>query len=434
MVLKSALGKGLWLLVLLAGTVARTGAAGENGDAAALKRVAWFEEAKFGMFIHWGPFAVQGNDPKAAYDYFDMKENAELRKDYPRYALQFNPTKFQAAQWMAAAKSAGMKYVVFTSKHHDGYCLFESALTDYGSVSGAPKHDFSRDLSEAARKAGLKFGFYYSMLDWKDPGYTSDLAAYVDTYLFGQVRELCTHYGPIDCLWFDGEWDYPAATWRAPELVDMIRKLQPGALINDRLGKGERGVTALCDFYTREQPSEVSVAMGFEQSHPRPWEACMTIGDSWQYSMKDTHFKRVDELVGILVDVVSRGGNLLLNVGPTPDGEIPQPLLDRLRGVGEWMRVNGEAIYGSTRSPFAKLPAGKCTAKGNHLYLFTDSNAAVPMLLPGLQNEIRKAVLLSTGEGVAVDNANKRVTPPASSLSGAWRVMRIELDAVPVVR
>ena len=420
---------------LCALTVALLGTwASAESEAARMQRIAWFNDAKFGLFIHWGPFAVQGNDPQASYDYFDMKENEPARKDFERYAARFNPTKFDAARWMETAKAAGTKYVVFTSKHHDGYCMFDSALSDYTTMKGAPRRDYVRDLIAAARTSGLRIGFYYSMLDWKHPDYTRDLPKFVDEYLFGRVRELCTNYGPIDCLWFDGEWDHPLAAWRSPELVDMIRALQPNALINDRLGKGERGVTPLCDFYTREQPSEVDVTMAFEHQAPRPWEACMTIGDYWQFSLKDTRFKSVDELVGLLVDVVSRGGNLLLNVGPTPDGEIPQPLVERLRGIGAWLGVNGESIYGATRSPFGKLPAGKCTAKGNRLYLHVESSPGAPILLPGLQSNIRKVFLLASKEPLPFDNEAKTVTLPDSFTRGPWRVVVIELDTAPLVR
>ncbi len=420
-------------LVVLSFVAAGWTACAEDRDAAAMKRTAWFNEAKFGMFIHWGPFAVQGNDPKASYDYFAMKESAALRKDFERYAAQFNPSKFDAAAWMGVAKSAGMKYVVFTSKHHDGYCMFDSAFSDYTSMKGAPRRDYVRELIPAARSAGLHIGFYYSMLDWKHPDYTQQLPKFVEEYLFGQVRELCTNYGPIDCLWFDGEWDHPLDAWRSPELARMIRTLQPDALINDRLGKGERGVTPLCDFYTREQPSEVNVAMGFEHQAPRPWEACMTIGDFWQFSLKDTQFKSVNELIGILIDVVSRGGNLLLNVGPSPDGEIPPHFVERLRGMGAWLAVNGESIYGTARSPFGKLPVGKCTAKGNRLYLFLDSTPAAPVILPGLNDRIVKAAILGSSEPVAFDNAAKTITPPEGVAPGAWRVIAIDLEGAPAV-
>lgn len=401
--------------------------------AARADRIAWFNEAKFGMFIHWGPFAVQGADPDAAFDFFDMKANPALRPRFVPYSEQFNPQRFDAAKWMDTAKAAGMRYIVFTTKHHDGYCLFDSALTDYDSVHHAPGHDFTRDVVQAARDSGLKVGFYYSILDWYHPDFVHDLPKYVDGFLFGQVRELCANYGPVDCLWFDGEWDHPAATWRADELVGLIRELQPAALINDRLGLGERGVTPLSDFYTREQPDEMKVAMPFEQQKPYPWEACMTIGNSWQYSMHDTQFKSVKELVWILVDTVSRGGNLLLNVGPTPDGEIPAPMVERLHGMGEWLKVNGEAIYGTTRSPFPAMPVGRCTAKANRLYLLLDGPPASPIELPGLRNEIRRAYLLASGTDLAFDNAAKTTASPDAVSEETITVVAVDLDGPPKV-
>ncbi|MEX0678706.1 MAG: alpha-L-fucosidase [Pirellulales bacterium] len=401
---------------------------------AKVKRQQWFRNAKFGMFVHWGPFAVQGSDPKAAFDYFDMKHNAALRADFVKYAKHFSPKAFDAAKWMEAAKTAGMKYVVFTSKHHDGYTMFDSALTDYDSMQQAPKTDYVRSLIKAARAADLKIGFYYSILDWRHPDYTANLPKFVNDYLFGQVRELCTNYGLIDCIWFDGEWDYPAGTWRARELVDMIRQLQPTALINDRLGLGERGVNRLCDFYTREQPSEISVAMGFERQKPYPWEACVTIGDSWQYSVKDTHFKSAPELIRMLVDVVSRGGNLLLNVGPTPDGAISAPMLERLNAIGAWLAVNGESIFETTGSPFAKLPAGKCTTKGNRLYIHIEVRPEGGVPLPGLQNTIKKAWFLKTGTELTFDNKTKTIALPEALPDAAVTTIAIELDAPPVVQ
>ena len=398
------------------------------------KRLAWFADAKFGLFVHWGPFAVQGADPNAEFDYFAMKEKPALEKGYEKYAEQFNPKKFDAARWMDAAKSAGMKYVVFTSKHHDGYCLFDSALTNYSSADMAPKRDYIKDLVSAARAANLKIGFYYSTLDWRHPDYSANLPKYVDQYLFGQVRELCANYGPIDCLWFDGEWDHPASVWRAPELTRMIHQLQPGALVNDRLGKGERGVTPLADFYTREQPSEINVTMPFERQKPYVWEACMTIGDSWQYSAKDTKLKSAEDLIRGLVDVVSRGGNLLLNVGPDPDGEIPAALLERLRAIGAWLAVNGESIYGVKRSPFAALPAGKATTKDNRIYIHLDKRPDGPLQLPGLQNTITKAYLLENKAELPFDSKAKTVTLPDAWPNAAVTVVVLELDALPVVQ
>ncbi len=214
----------------------------------------------------------------------------------------------------------------------------------------------------------------------------------------------------------------------------MIRELQPAALVNDRLGKGERGVNPLCDFYTREQPSEMNVAMPFERQQPYSWEACMTIGEYWQYSIKDKQLKSARELIRILVDVVSRGGNLLLNVGPTPDGEIPEPLVERLRGVGAWLQVNGESIYGTTRSPFTALPAGKCTARGSRIYVHLEKHPGGPVQLPRLQNTIRKAWLLKTGAELKFDNAAKTIALPDELPDDDMTTIAVELDAPPVVR
>ncbi|HPO16396.1 MAG TPA: alpha-L-fucosidase [Candidatus Hydrogenedentes bacterium] len=410
-------------------------AAPANGAAdSGTERIAWFNEAKFGLFVHWGPFSVQGNDPNAAFDYFAMKEDAKLREEFRNYADQFNPKAFDAMAWVNAAKSAGMRYLIFTSKHHDGYCMFDSALTDFDTMEGAPKQDYVGELVKAARAGGIKIGFYYSMLDWRHPDYTANIDKFVNEYLFGQVKELCTNYGPIDCLWFDGEWDYPSPVWRAPELVQMIRALQPNILINDRLGKGERGITPLADFYTREQPSEMNTTMPFEREKPYSWEACMTIGDFWQYSLKDKKFKSGPELVRILVDVVSRGGNLLLNVGPAPDGEIPKHLLDRLHYIGAWMHVNGESIYGTTRGPFKAFPAGKCTAKGNRLYIHIERSPGERLALSGLQNTIQKAWFLKTGKALSFDNTAKTILLPEVLPDEAVSTVGIELDSAPVAR
>jgi alpha-L-fucosidase len=386
------------------------------------------------MFVHWGPFAVHGSDPDAKFDYFDIKANPALNVEFETYAQQFHGTSFDAAKWMETAKAAGAKYVVLTAKHHDGYALFDSKVSTYDSVDMTPKTDYARAFADAARAAGLKFGFYYSMLDWREPTYQTNLPQFVDEFLFPQVRELCTQYGPLDCVWFDGEWDYPAAAWKAPELVQMIRQLQPAALVNDRLGLGERGVTRLCDFFTREQPSEIDVPMGFEREQPYPWEACMTIGNYWQYSIQDTRFKSTAELIRILVDVVSRGGNLLLNVGPTPDGEIPQPLVERMRGIGRWLAVNGEGIYGTTASPFKTLPTGKCTTKGNRLYIHLDHPPDGAVQLPGLQNVMQKAWFLNGSADLAVNNQAKTIALPDVLPDDAVTTVVVELDALPVVR
>ncbi len=403
-------------------------------DRARAKRCAWFREARFGMFVHWGLYAVPARNNKGPYVSWMMNNEGIPVAEYEKYAKQFKPTKFDAGRWMEILKSAGMRYMVFTSKHHEGFCMFDSKLTDYDAVDRAAKRDFVRELIQAARKAGVKIGFYYSTLDWHHPDYTTDLAKYVKDYLHGQVRELCTNYGPIDCLWFDGEWDHPFETWRSAEMVEMIRRLQPHALINDRLGKGQRGRTPLCDFYTREQPVEIRKTTDFERKRPHPWEACLTIGTSWGYKKGDKPLKSARTLIRTLVDVVSRGGNVLLNVGPTAEGEIPPALVSRLRAIGQWLTSNGESIYGTDGLPFTSLPAGKCTTKGSRLYVHLESHPGKHLALPGLTNEIKRVWFLKTGAALEFDNAAKTIALPSALPDNDMTTVAIELDGPPVVK
>ncbi len=409
----------------------RDQAAADKGRA---RRAAWFNEAKFGLFVHWGLYAVPAANSKGALASYKMKNEGIPVSEYEKYADQFKPTKFDAAEWMRILKSAGMRYMIFTSKHHEGFCMFDSKLTDYDAVDRAAKRDFVGELIAAARAAGVRIGFYYSQLDWHQPDYKTDLAKYVREYMHPQVRELCTNYGPIDCVWFDGEWDHPTTTWQADRLVKMIRKLQPNAVINDRLGKGERGKNLLCDFYTREQPVEIRKATDFEKQRPYPWEACLTIGTSWGYKKNDAPLKSGRELIRTLVDVASRGGNVLLNVGPTADGEIPAPLVARLREIGQWMAKNGESIYGTYGSPFESLPAGKCTMKGKRLYIHLESRPGDHLGLPGLRNEITRAWLLATGAALTFDNASKTIALPETLPDETVATIAVELDGDPVVK
>lgn len=388
------------------------------------QRVKRYIDAKLGLFIHWGPFSVQGADPEATYDYFDLKENAALRSDYTRYAAAFNPTKFDPIAWMNLAKEAGMRYVIFTTKHHDGYALFNTRWTDYDSVDQAPGRDFTAEVVEAARAAGLKVGFYYSLLDWHDPLYASDLPRFVNDTIFGQVRELCTNYGPIDYFWFDGEWDHPEGTWRTTELVSMIRALQPEVFINDRLGTGTRGATPLADFYTREQPVELGVSTPFEGIHFYYWEACVTMNNSWQYMAKDNDYKSDADLIRLLADVVRRGGNLLLNVGPTPDGEIPQPQQDRLRALGEWMRINGESIYGTLLG--GKLVAGPTNAPERR-YLYVDPSRIDTLKLP-FGRKLVRAWMLDGGAEVALSEDKCQLILPNNFPDARISTIAFELE------
>ncbi len=408
--------------------------AAESTDDARDRRTAWFRDAKFGLFVHWGTYAVRAKNEKGVCATWSMNDDKVPVAEYEQYAERFQPTKFDANRWMDIAKSAGMRYMIFTSKHHEGYSMFDTALSTYSAAKGKPGRDFVRELVTAARASDMHIGFYYSMLDWHHPDYSANFAKYVDEYLFGQVRELCTNYGPIDCIWFDGEWDRPKADWKSEALIAQIRGLQPNALINDRVGKDERGKNRLVDFYTREQPVEIDKSADFEKHAAIPWEACMTIGESWGYKEGDAPLKSATELIRRLVAIVSRGGNLLLNVGPNADGEIPAPLVERLEAIGTWIKANGESIYGTTASPFANLPAGKCTAKDNRLYIHLETHPGAPISLPGLQNDIRRAWFLKTGEPLRFDNTNKQIYLPEQLCDEAVTTVGIELDGTPVVK
>lgn len=363
----------------------------------------WFQDAKFGIFVHWGLYALHGKNDEGPYVSWAMQREGIPVAEYEPYADQFAPEKFDADAWMKLVKEAGAHYLTFTSKHHEGFSMFGSALTDYDSMDRAANRDFVKELVKAARENGVKISFYYSMLDWYHPDFEADLPKYVDEFMFGQVRELCKNYGPIDGLWFDGEWGHPAETWRAEELVRMIRTLQPDALINDRLGKGTRGETPLADFYTREQMSEIGEKTEVEAKDIRPWEACLTIGRSWGYRHDDGPPKSSAELIRTLADVVSRGGNLLLNVGPKPDGTIPDPLAGRLRDIGAWLEQNGDAIYGTRQVAGIETSAGKLTQKADRLFVHLEERPGATLTLAGLERPITGATLLATGESLGFD-------------------------------
>jgi alpha-L-fucosidase len=373
------------------------------------ERVAWFKDAKFGIFVHWGLYALHAKNDAGPYVSWAMHQEKIPVSEYEPYADQFNPQRFDADAWMSLVIEAGARYMTFTSKHHEGFSLFDSALSDYDSQGRVAKRDYVRELVDAARRADLKISFYYSMLDWYHPDFKNDLSKYVDEFLFGQVEELCTNYGPIDGIWFDGEWDHPQETWRAAELVERIHTLQPNALVNDRLGKAVRGRTDLADFYTREQPHEIDEMTEAEREAVIPWEACMTIGQSWGYRHDDGEPKSSAELIRYLVDVVSRGGNLLLNVGPTADGEIPDHLAERLRDIGRWLSQNGEAIYGTRAVQQIKPSAGRCTMRDSTLYLHLDESVS-SVTLSGLDRSIEKAWWLATGETVAIDDSSNTLS------------------------
>ncbi|MBN1341300.1 MAG: alpha-L-fucosidase [Phycisphaerae bacterium] len=403
-------------------------------DANMAKRQEWFRQAKFGYIVHYSLFSLaphEGLNPLELN--LRMRNGAYPLPEYERFADRFKAGKFDAATLVARLKAAGGRYMIFITKEHDGFCLFDTKLTDYNAVKHGAGRDLIGELIKAARADEMKLCLYYSMLDEHHPDYRANLPQYVN-YMHGQIRELCSNYGPIDGIWFDGEWDHPIEAWRSPELVEAIRRPQPNAVVNDRLGKGLRGKTRLCDFYTREQLHEIHQTTDFERDRPYPWEACMTIGESWVYSKSDTKLKPSEELIRRIVDVASRGGNLVLNVPLTGDGEIPGEYDSRLRDIGEWMSRCGESIHGTYGSPFASLPAGKCTTKGNRLYVHLESHPGPAVRLPGLQNGIKRAWFLKTGETLEFDDVAKTVAIPAALPDKFVSTVAIELDSRPMVK
>ncbi|NUQ70309.1 MAG: alpha-L-fucosidase [Chthonomonadales bacterium] len=363
------------------------------------KRTRWWREARFGMFIHWGVYAEPASAAGGAEWYLSGSQ-VQVR-DYEKFAGQFNPVRFDAAAWVRMAREAGMKYIVITSKHHDGFCMFDSALTDWTITKATPfQRDPLKELARECRKQGIRLCFYHSIMDWHHPDYLprrawetttrpadgASLNRYID-YMKGQIRELLTGYGPIGVLWFDGGWEHTAEELRSEEVNAMIRQLQPGIIINDRN-------QLPADFSTPEQtiPSRAL-------PDGRLWETCMTINDTWGYTRDNTNWKSTGDLIHKLCDIAHKGGNFLLNVGPTELGEFPKPIVERLRSIGAWMKANGASIYGASRSPWRQLSFdGRCTVKGDRLYLHVFRWPDADLSLRGLRSRVRSVRVLATGE------------------------------------
>jgi alpha-L-fucosidase len=334
-------------------------------------RLDWWRAARFGMFIHWGLYAVPAGEwkgrPIPGIGEWIMYRARIPVAEYERLTEQFNPVRFDAAEWVSLARKAGQKYMIITSKHHDGFCMFKSDVTQYNIVDATPfGRDPMQELAAECQRQGLKFGFYYSQTqDWHHPDgdgndwdydeSKKDFAGYIEGYVKPQVRELLTHYGPIAVIWFDTPKGITAA--QSQSLLELVHEVQPACLVCGRLGN------ALGD-YASAGDNKIP-----QQAVDADWETPATINDTWGFKADDHNWKSVPELIRKLVDIASKGGNYLLNVGPTAEGLIPQPSVERLLAMGEWLAVNGGAVYGTQPGPLQGLEWCRSTSGAGRIYL-----------------------------------------------------------------
>ena len=392
----------------------------DQGAGAGAQRTEWFRQAKFGMFIHWGPYSVASVE--ASWPIMKPEPQWNITEaDYVQLYKSFNPVQFDPRAWVKLAQDAGMRYMVFTTKHHDGFCMFDTGLTTYKITRTPYAQDVTAMLARAAHDAGMPLGFYYSPPDMNHPGFRDTSKPVKDTwrgdptrpqwatylhYMDAQLRELLTGYGPVALIWFDGLNDQEK--YKGAEVLDLIHQIQPATLVNNRLGVAG-------DFATPEQfiPDRIPTKADGDalqgvakpdgsasNSVPaaddfQPWETCMTINGTWAYNKNDTQYKSTKDLIWDLVDVASKGGNFLLDVGPTPEGTIQPEFFERLQAVGKWMKVYGDSIYGTTYGPLQNLSFGKTTAKGKTIYLHvlnwpTDGTLNVP----GLKERVAQITVL----------------------------------------
>lgn len=391
------------------------------------KRMEWYKDARFGMFIHWGLYSIP-----ARGEWIRSYERI-TKEDYMQYFDEFNPTDYDPRAWARAAKEAGMKYVVLTAKHHDGFCLFDSKYTDFKSTNTKCGRDLVAEYVEAVRAEGLKVGLYFTLIDWyhedyphysdrihpmrENPDYKDDnrhFENYVE-YMHNQIREICTNYGKIDLMWFDFSYDdMEGEKWQATKLINMVRELQPDVIIDNRLEVNSEGCSSLAkcdpkpyhgDFVTPEQmipPNGIQDVEGNDMV----WEACVTMNNNWGYHATDRFFKPASMLIKKLVECVSKGGNMILNVGPDAKGRIPDESMKILRDIGTWMKKNGDSIYGCGKAGIDKPEFGRVTGKDKRLYFHVYENAIGPLPLLGIKKEDVKGIrYLASGAEVPISTS-----------------------------
>ena len=386
------------------------------------QRTEWFLEARFGMFIHWGLYAIP-----ARGEWVRSVEKIS-NEAYQKYFEEFDPVAYDPGAWAKAAKKAGMIYAVLTAKHHDGFCLFDSKLTEYKSTNTKCGRDLVREFLEAFRAEGLKVGLYYSLLDWHHEDYPAfgdpfhpmreneeykdrkrDFSRYVD-YLHGQVKELLTEYGHIDIMWYDFSYDnMTGETWRAADLVNMVRQLQPHILIDNRLDGSQSIKTGNPFIYSGDfaSPEQLIPANGVtdDSGNPVPWEACITLNNNWGYHSGDKNYKSPALIIRKLVECASKNGNMLLNVGPDAKGQIPEESLSILEQVGSWMRQNGSSIYGCGKSGLPKPDWGRFTRniKTGKIYAHVFEQSIGAVCVENLAGKVGSIRLLKDGSEIPIN-------------------------------
>jgi alpha-L-fucosidase len=399
--------------------------------------VEWFKNAKFGLFIHWGVYALLG---KGEW----IRNVGEIPEDeYQKLPSRFNPTRFDPAQWAELAKKAGVKYAVFTSKHHDGFCMWDTDTTDYKVTNTPYGKDVLAQYHEAFEQQGIRAGYYFSVMDWHHPDYLPRLEWEKESrpatgaqpkrfvkYMQAQIKELVARDTFV--MWYDGGWVNAPEEYEAEKTNAMVRRLNPAILINDRMFTKE-------DITTPEQRIPPT-GMVDENGEPLLWEACITMTSHWWgYDKYEKVYKTSEYLIRMLVDIVSKGGNLLLNIGPKPDGTLQKEFVDRLVAIGKWMDKYSEAIYDTTASPFNLLPFyGRVTTQGNRLYVHVfEWPDTREVRLPNLANEIQAAWLLKAGKptlSAERDGADWVIKLPAKAPDKIASVLVVELDGAPQVK
>ena len=410
-------------LQLMAGAAAavsapNASAAPSGGDADREARMKWWHEARFGMFIHWGLYSTLGRHEWA------MEEEGIPVAEYERQAKLFKPKPNAARDWARLAKIAGQKYMVMTTKHHEGFCNFDTKLTNYCAPKQGPGRDLVREYVEAARAEGLRVGFYYSLMDWHHPDgarcKTDEQARrrFVD-YIHGHVRELMTNYGKIDVLWYDVDWPLNAEQWESEKMNQMVFQLQPEIIVNNRNGLAG-------DFSTPEQ------VIRADEAHA--WESCMTMNDSWGYQRADDNWKSPKTVVRNLVTCARDTGNYLLNIGPKADGSIPEESVRILTAVGGWMQRNGSNIYRSEKCQPRSSEFAQFTRQGNTLYMHVHYWPGSTVSLGGLTNQVKSARLAVSGREIKFDQDKFRLRMtglPETAPDDPVSVIAIECDGVP---